>query len=171
MTTIWFTGLSGAGKSTIAELLVEQLRKESIQVALLDGDIVRKTISKDLGYTKEDRDKHITRVADICALLTSDHILSIACVISPTKAIREYARNQIKKFVEVYIKCPIEICEERDVKGHYKKFRSGEIKDFVGLNVPYEAPEQPEITIDTHNTTPQQAAEQLRQALKDKGIC
>lgn len=147
--TIWFTGLSGSGKTTIANGVVKKIRKKNIPIILLDGDVVRKTFSRDLGYTKEERDKHITRVADICHLITTNGVLNIACVLSPTKKIRSYARDLIKNFVEVYIKCPILICEERDVKGYYNLARSGVVKEFVGITIRYEDPVSPEIIVET----------------------
>ena len=167
-TTIWFTGLSGSGKTTIANELVKKLRSKDISVVLLDGDIVRKTISRDCGYTKEERDKHITRVADICNIITLNGVLNIACVVSPTREIRRYARDYIKSFVEVYVKCPISVCKERDPKGHYKKVESGEIKDFVGINVPYDEPENPEVVIETDKLNLEESVGKLLSYLEKK---
>lgn len=168
--TIWFTGLSSSGKTTIANALVKKLHANNIPVILLDGDIVRKTLSRDLGYTKDERDKHITRVADVCHLITSNGVLNIACVVSPTKKIRSYARNLIKNFVEVYIKCPISVCEKRDAKGYYKKVKSGEIKDFVGINIKYEEPKSPEIILDTEKETIEESTDKLYEYLTKKKI-
>ncbi|MBI2575873.1 adenylyl-sulfate kinase [Candidatus Woesearchaeota archaeon] len=165
--TIWFTGLSGSGKSTLAAMLAEEMRKRKLPVVLLDGDEVRKTLSRDLGYTKEERDTHITRVADVAHLITGNNVYAIACVIAPTKKIREYARAQIKNFVEVYCECPLEKCEERDVKGHYKSARKGVIKDFVGISVPYEKPDNPEITIPTADMSPEESLHHLLNSLED----
>ena len=147
--TIWFTGLSGSGKTTIAEELAKVLRENHVDVVLLDGDIVRQNLSKDLGYTKEERDIHITRVANVCYLIGTNDVLNIACVLSPTRKIRRYARNKIKNFIEVYVKCHIETCIKRDVKGHYKKAKEGKLKNFVGIDIQYEEPEKPEIIINT----------------------
>jgi len=168
--TIWFTGLSSSGKTTIANVLVKKLHANNIPVILLDGDIVRKTLSRDLGYTKDERDKHITRVADVCHLITSNGVLNIACVVSPTEKIRTYARNLIKDFIEVYIKCSISVCKKRDVKGHYKKAESGEIKDFVGINIKYEEPKSPEITLDTEKETINESVNKLYKYLENKKI-
>ena len=147
--TIWFTGLSSSGKTTIANEVASNLRFMDISVVVLDGDKVRDKISSDLGYTKEERDKHIIRVADICRLITDNDVLNIACVISPTRKIREYARNNISNFSEVYIKCSLKECQKRDAKGYYKMYKEGNIKDFVGMNVPYEEPLNPELVLDT----------------------
>jgi len=147
--TIWFTGISGSGKTTIANEFAKRIRAQGRKIVILDGDTIRKNLSADLGYTKEERDKHITRVANVCGLITANGILNIACVISPTKEIRDYARNHIKNFVEVYIRCSINTCRERDVKGLYKKVDSGEITEFVGISIPYEEPENPELILDT----------------------
>jgi len=168
--TIWFTGISGSGKTTIANELVKILRKRSIPVVLLDGDIVRKTLSHDLGYSKEDRDKHITRVADVSHLVNMNGILTIACVLSPTRKIRRYARKLISNFIEVYIKCPYEVCEQRDIKGYYKQVREGKIKHFVGYNIPYEEPENPEIVLQTNKETITESVQNLLCYLKDNKI-
>lgn len=168
--TIWFTGLSGSGKTTIANELVKKLRNNGIPVVLLDGDVVRETLSRDIEYTKEERDKHITRVADVCYLITLNGVLNIACVVSPTEKIRRYARNLIKNFVEVYVKCPISVCEKRDAKGHYKKVRSGEIKDFVGINIKYEEPKSPDIILNTDKETIEDSVNKLFKYLEDHKI-
>ena len=168
--TLWFTGLSGSGKSTIAEGLARKLRMIDISVVLLDGDEVRKTLSSDLGYTKEERDFHITRVANVSYLITKNDVICIACVISPTKKIRDFARKTINNFIEVYTKCPISVCMKRDVKGHYQKVKNGEIKDFVGINVPYEEPEKPEIILDTDKESVNESIDRLLQYLELEGI-
>ena len=170
--TIWFTGLSGSGKTTIADLLAKKLRSKGMSLVVLDGDIVRKTISSDLGYTKEERDKHITRVAQACELITKNGVINLACVISPTKKIRKYASSIIGKdnFLEVYVKCPIEICEKRDVKGHYKKVRSGEIEHFVGINVPYEEPENPSLVLETKKESIEESTNKIIKLLEEKGF-
>ena len=164
---IWFTGLSSSGKTTLAYELMKLIDSP---IVLLDGDIVRKTLSKDLGYKKEERDKHITRVADVCQLITDNDVLNIACVVSPTKKIRNYARNSIQNFVEVYIKCPVEVCEKRDVKGYYKKVRDGELKNFVGIDIKYEEPKSPELVLETSKETIQQSVDKLFKYLKCKNI-
>ena len=168
--TIWFTGISGSGKTTIANELVKIFRERDIPVVLLDGDIVRKTLSHDLGYSKQDRDKHITRVADVCHLINQNEILTIACVLSPTREIRRYARNLIKNFVEVYIKCPYSVCEQRDVKGYYTQAKLGKIKNFVGLDISYEEPEKPEIILETDKETIKECVNKLITYLEENQI-
>ena len=170
MTTIWFTGLSGSGKSTIAEEVANQLRQRNIELVILDGDQVRKSLSKDLGYSIEDRNKHITRIADMCSLITKNNVLNIACVLSPTKKIRDYAREVIPNIVQVYIKCNIEECKKRDPKGHYEKVAKGELKEFVGIDLPYEEPQSPDLTIETDTQSLHQSAETLINFLEEKGI-
>lgn len=168
--TIWFTGLSGSGKTTVANELVKRLRVKNVPIVLLDGDVIRKTLSSDLGYTKNERDKHITRVANVCHIITLNCVLNVACVISPTEEIRQYAKDLIKDFVEVYIKCPIEICNKRDVKGHYKKVNEGEIKDFVGVTIAYEEPENPDVVLETDKETVEESVDKLMKYLEAKGI-
>jgi len=168
--TIWFTGLSGSGKTTIANRLSEILRSRGINLVLLDGDIVRKTLSKDLGYTKEERDENITRVVHACQLITKNGVLNLACVISPTKKIRDYARSLIKNLIEIYVKCPIEICEKRDAKGYYAKVRSGEMDHFVGINIPYEEPDNPELILNTNKETVEESVNKLLRELENRKI-
>tara|TARA_Y100000310_G_scaffold289106_1_gene315259 strand:+ start:59 stop:580 length:522 start_codon:yes stop_codon:yes gene_type:complete len=168
--TIWFTGLSGSGKTTIAQKAAEKIRQLGNQIVILDGDEVRKSLSKDLGYSIEDRNKHITRVADVCSLITKYGVLNIACVVSPTKKIRDYAKSVIPNIIQVYIKCDIEECKNRDPKGHYQKVAAGEIKDFVGIDLPYEEPEDPDLIIETDKETADQSVHKLLETLKQKEI-
>lgn len=167
--TIWFTGLSGSGKTTIANELAKHIR-ERREVVVVDGDDARKWISYDLGYSKYARDKHIARVAGVCYILTSNDVMNIGCVISPTKKVRRYARSLIKQFSEIYIDCPLEICEQRDVKGHYKKVREGTIKQFVGFNVPYQIPEHPELVVHTNKELIKESVEKIILYLEKKGL-
>jgi len=166
--TFWFTGLSSSGKTTIATKVKERLNDQNIPVILLDGDVVRKHISSDLGYTKSERDQHIKRVADICELITNNGVINIACVISPTKEIREYARKRIKNFSEIYVKCSLETCKKRDVKGYYKRYEQGFLNNFVGLNIPYEEPEDPELTLDTEKNSIEYCVEKLLLHIKEE---
>ncbi len=147
--TIWFTGLSGAGKSTVSERVYAQLKQAGAKVELLDGDVVRTHLSKGLGFSKEDRDINVRRIGFVCELLSRNGVIAIAAAISPYRAVREEVRSMIPNFVEVYVHCPIEVLAERDVKGLYKKALAGEIASFTGVSDPYEAPANPEISIDS----------------------
>ena len=149
---IWLTGLPASGKTTIAKALYPKLKESGFKVELLDGDIVRKELSPELGFTKRDREMHARRVVYLSKLLSRNGIISIVCLISPYREFRRYARNEINinnNFYEVYVKCSLETCIKRDPKGLYKKALSGEIKDLTGLQDPYEEPENPEIIVDT----------------------
>lgn len=148
---IWLTGLSGAGKSTIAERLNEQILRKGYFTKMFDGDVMRTGLNSDLGFSIEDRQENIRRIAEAAKLFVDSGLIVICSFISPTRDIRNLARNIIgdDRFVEVYINCPIEVCELRDVKGLYKKYRAGLIKNFTGFDSIYEAPENPEIEIRT----------------------
>lgn len=159
--TIWLTGLSGAGKSTISEHLVPLLRQYTHRVEVLDGDVVRTNLSKGLGFSKEDRDTNIRRIGFVCHLLTRNDTLVISAAISPYKSVRNENRRLIKSFLEVYVSASLETCIERDVKGLYEKALAGEIKSFTGVSDPYEAPDNPEVICDTESETPQQSAEKI----------
>jgi adenylylsulfate kinase len=162
--TVWFTGLSGAGKSTIAELLYHELRARDMKVEILDGDMVRQNLSKGLGFSKEDRDTNILRIGFVADLLTRNGVATICCPISPYRETRDQVRKEIGDFVEVYVYATVdEIAEHRDPKGLYKKARAGEIKNFTGVDDPYEPPENPELTLDTMVEEP---AESLRRVLE-----
>ncbi|MFL0195267.1 adenylyl-sulfate kinase [Clostridium sp. WILCCON 0269] len=148
---IWFTGLSGSGKSTLASALESKLYCMGKLTYLLDGDNLRHGLNSDLAFTKEDRVENIRRVSEVCKLFVDAGIITIATFVSPFKEDREKVRKLLgKDFVEVYINCPIEVCEKRDPKGIYKKARIGEIKNFTGIDSPYEIPDNPELTIPTH---------------------
>jgi adenylylsulfate kinase len=153
---IWLTGLPGSGKTTIAKALHPRLKELGFKVELLDGDIVRKELSPELGFTKQDREIHARRVVYLSKLLSRNGIISIVCLISPYREFRRYARSETNinnNFYEVYVKCSLETCIRRDPKGLYKKALSGEIKDLTGLQDPYEEPENPEIIVDTERQT------------------
>lgn len=167
--TIWFTGLSGAGKSTIAQLVRGALKERGIKVELLDGDVVRTNLSKGLGFSKEDRDTNIRRIAFVCSLLTRNNVGAIAAAISPYRAIRNEARELIGNFVEVFVDAPLEVCEQRDIKGLYAKARRGEIKQFTGIDDPYEAPENAEVVCFTAEETPDESAAKVLQKLDELG--
>jgi adenylyl-sulfate kinase len=155
--TLWFTGLSGAGKSTISTRVKEQLRERGLRVELLDGDVVRTNLSRGLGFSKEDRDENVRRVGFVCQLLSRNGVAAIAAFISPYREIRDELRRKIDNFVEVYVECPLETLIERDVKGLYKKAVAGEIANFTGVSDPYEPPLNAEVVVRTSQETPEQS--------------
>lgn len=151
--TLWLTGLSGAGKTTIAIALEAALRERGIRIERLDGDTVREGLTRDLGFSKEDRDKNIERVTFVAKLLSRNEVGVIASFISPYRAARDKVRQEATNFIEVFVDCPLDVCAARDVKGMYAKAFAGQIKNFTGVDDPYEAPEQPEITVHTDRET------------------
>jgi adenylyl-sulfate kinase len=170
--TVWFTGLSGSGKSTIAEMLFHELRARGLKTEILDGDEVRKNLSKGLGFSKEDRDTNIMRIGFVANLLTRNGVATICCPISPYKETRDACRDMIGEFVEVYVHATVdEIAANRDPKGLYKKALAGEIKEFTGVSpdAPYEAPEHPEIRVDTMSQSPEESLEYVLGCLKELG--
>ena len=167
--TIWFTGLSGAGKTTIAEKLVQVLRERGRNVEMLDGDVVRTNLSKGLGFNKEDRDINIRRIGFVCNLLARNGVVAIASAISPYRAIRDEIRATHSDFVEVYVRCSIEKLTERDVKGLYAKALSGEIKEFTGISDPYEEPFKPEVLLDSETETEEESLANLVVKLEELG--
>jgi adenylylsulfate kinase len=160
--TLWFTGLSGAGKTTISHQLEKELRSRGSKLEILDGDIVRENLSKGLGFSKEDRDTNVRRIAFVADLLSRNGVPVITAAISPYKEIRDEARELMgDRFVEVFVKASVDTCAERDVKGLYEKAFKGEIKEFTGVSDPYEEPENPEFVCDTENETPEEWAPKL----------
>jgi len=149
---IWLTGLSGSGKSTIAEGIIEYLSKNGTRVEHLDGDVMRK-IFPQTGFSKEERDQHIRRVGYLAAMLEKHDVTVVASFISPYREARDFVRSLCRNFIEIYVSTPLEVCEQRDPKGLYAKARRGEIKEFTGIDDPYEAPENPELIIDTTDQT------------------
>ncbi len=169
--TLWFTGLSGSGKSTISELLVEEFKRRGMKIEVLDGDIVRENLSKGLGFSKEDRDTNIRRIAFVADLLSRNGVPVITAAISPYREIREEARDLMDgRMIEVYVKASVEECERRDVKGLYAKARAGEIKEFTGVSDPYEPPENAEVTVDTENQSPEESARQILEYLEEREL-
>lgn len=169
--TLWFTGLSGSGKTTIADALVPVLRARGLKVERLDGDIVRKSLTRDLGFSAEDRYLNIERVAFVAKLLTRNGVAVLATFISPYIDMRENARKEIGNFIEVYVKCSIDGCIKRDPKGMYKKALAGEIKDFTGIHdsAPFEEPVNPEIVLDTERFSVDQCVQQVVDKLVELG--
>lgn len=167
--TLWFTGLSGAGKSTLARLVAAELEARGRNVEILDGDEVRLFLSQGLGFTKEDRDTNVKRIAYVAGLLTRHGAAVITAAISPYREAREWARRRIVDFVEVYVRCPLETCAERDVKGLYRKAFAGEIPHFTGVSDPYEPPIDPELIVETHRETPNESAAKVIHCLERLG--
>lgn len=143
--TVWFTGLSGAGKTTISQALAQQLRQSGYQVEVLDGDIIRENLSKDLGFSREDRCENVRRIGFVAQLLSRHGVIVLVSAISPYKSSREEVRQQIGDFIEVYVNAPLDLCEQRDVKGLYQRVRNGEIQHYTGIDDPYEPPQLPEV--------------------------
>src|SRR5256885_16825177 len=172
--TLWFTGLSGAGKSTLGNLVAEELRRRGHRVEILDGDEVRTNLSKGLGFSKEDRDTNIRRIGYVSRLLSRNGVGVITAAISPYRAIRDEVRRSIEAdgavFIEVYVKCPIEVLAERDVKGLYKKALAGEIKEFTGVSDPYEEPLAPEVIVETNIESVETSADRIIRELELRGL-
>jgi adenylylsulfate kinase len=169
--TLWFTGLSGSGKTTITELVVDELQARGSAIEVLDGDVVRQHLSKGLGFSKEDRDTNIRRVAFVADLLSRNGVPVITAAISPYREIRDEARAQMDgRFIEAYVKASVEECERRDVKGLYAKARSGEIKEFTGVSDPYEPPENPDVVLETEDETPEESAQRIIAYLEERKL-
>lgn len=161
--TIWLTGLPSSGKSTIAKYLARKFKRQHIPVVVLDGDIIRKHLWNDLGFTKKDRIVNLKRVIFLAKLLTRSNIVVITAFVSPYTFIRRYARRQLKNFIEVYVSCPLDVCRSRDVKGLYKKAQSGAVKNFTGISHPYEKPVHPEVIVQTDKLSVSQCANTIVQ--------
>jgi adenylyl-sulfate kinase len=168
--TLWFTGMSGTGKSTLSKLVGQRLREAGARVEVLDGDVIRTQLCRGLGFTKEDREENIRRIGFVCELLSRNNVVAIAAAISPYRAGRDELHARIPNFVEIYMKCPVEVLIERDVKGLYKKALAGEIPCFTGISDPYEPPLTPEIIVDSSRETPEEGAEKILHHLQRLGI-
>lgn len=164
--TVWFTGLSGAGKTTIRMVVERQLRQMGLAVEVLDGDIVRQNLTKGLGFSKEDRDENIRRIGFVSHLLSRNGVIVLVSAISPYRTTRDEVRTKIGEFVEVYVNASLEVCEQRDVKGLYRKARAGEIKQFTGIDDPYEAPLHPEVECRTDQETVEESAAKVMKFLE-----
>jgi adenylylsulfate kinase len=167
--TLWFTGLSGAGKTTIADIVERELRERGTRVEVLDGDIVRTNLSKGLGFSREDRITNVLRIGFVANLLTRNGVGVVVSAISPYKESRDQVRRRIIDFIEVFVDAPLEVCAERDVKGLYKKAYSGEIPQFTGVSDPYEAPAAPELTLKTAEESPRESAQRVIERLEFLG--
>jgi adenylyl-sulfate kinase len=168
--TLWFTGLSGAGKTTLARLVETELSARGHKVEVLDGDVIRTNLSKGLGFSKEDRDTNIRRIGFVCNLLTRNDVVAIAAAISPYREVRDELRRDIGSFVEVYVRCPLAVLAERDVKGLYKKALAGEIKNFTGVDDPYESPLAAEVVVETDIESPEESAARIVARLEELSL-
>ncbi len=167
--TLWFTGMSGAGKSTLAQAVAEELSRRGHRVEVLDGDEVRTNLSKGLGFSKEDRDTNIRRIGYVCKLLARNGVIAISAAISPYREVRNEVRRQHERFVEVFVKCPLDTLVERDVKGLYKKALAGEIPNFTGVSDPYEEPLSPELVVESHVESVDESLARLLRTLESLG--
>lgn len=167
---VWFTGLSQSGKSTVADGVYEVLKNRGLRVERLDGDIVRQSLTRDLGFSKEDRDKNIERVGFVAKLLSRNSVIVLASFISPYRHHRDGVRKEVDNFIEVFCNCPLEICEKRDGKGQYEKARRGEIQNFTGISDPYEEPENPDVELRTHELSIKECIDEIIDHLKKRLI-
>ena len=169
--TLWFTGLSGAGKTTISRLVAEELQARGSRLEILDGDVVRENLSKGLGFSKEDRDTNIRRISFVADLLSRNGVPVITAAISPYREIRAEARELMgDRFIEVFVKASVEVCAERDAKGLYEKAFKGEIKEFTGVSDPYEEPLDPELVLETENQSPEESAGRVLSLLEERQL-
>jgi adenylyl-sulfate kinase len=166
---LWFTGLSGSGKTTLAKEIEGELRRRGLKVERLDGDIVRQSLTRDLGFSKKDRDKNIERVTFVAKLLSRNDVAVLASFISPYRAVRHNVRQETTNFIEVFVEVPLEEAIQRDVKGMYKKAINGEIKNFTGISDPYEEPLEPEIHVPTHLETVHESVQRVLTFLEQHG--
>jgi adenylylsulfate kinase len=167
--TVWFTGLPCSGKSTLARLLHRKLKGAQIGSEILDGDEVRQRLTKGLGFSKEDRIENVRRVAYVAKLLTRNGVIAIAALISPYRAVRDEIKQDIGRCLEVFVDCPVEVCKDRDVKGMYKKAMTGEIKQFTGVDDPYEIPLHPDLLLSTSTEPPQVSLSRVLKFLSEGG--
>jgi adenylyl-sulfate kinase len=168
--TLWFTGLSGSGKSTISQAVFDRLRAAGRRVELLDGDVVRTNLSQGLGFTKGDRDINVRRIGFVCELLSRNGVIAVVAAISPYRAAREEVRARIGNFVEVFVECPLSVLAERDVKGLYKQAMAGLIPHFTGVSDPYEPPANPDLWIRSDRETVEHSVEHVWTMLKDRNL-
>jgi adenylyl-sulfate kinase len=168
--TLWLTGMSGAGKSTIAEQLMAAFHAEQAKVELLDGDIVRTNLSQGLGFSEEDRNTNVRRIGFVCELLSRNGVIVVVAAISPYRAAREEVKAKIENFVEVYVECPVEVLKSRDVKGLYKKALAGELANFTGISDPYEPPENPEVVVHSDTETVSESVDKIWRELERREL-
>ncbi len=168
--TVWLTGLPCSGKSTLARQLARRFLRRGRKVEVLDGDLVRQSLSYGLGFSREDRDRNIQRVAFVANLLARNDVIVIVAVVSPYRAARAAARRTLQRFFEVHVDCPISECERRDVKGMYKRARAGELSGFTGVDDPYEVPLEPELSVSTNLQSSEESAARIEAALVESGL-
>jgi adenylyl-sulfate kinase len=172
--TLWLTGLSGAGKTTLSEVLATELRSRGVRIEILDGDEVRTNLSKGLGFSKEDRDTNIRRIGYVCRLLSRNSVGTLSAAISPYSAVRDEVRAAVEsdgvEFIEVFVKCPISVLAERDVKGLYKKALAGELKGFTGVSDPYEEPRAPDVVVETDRESIDFSSDKILRELERRGL-
>lgn len=167
--TLWFTGLPCSGKSSIADAVAEELRRRGLKTERLDGDLIRKHLWKELGFSKKDRDENIRRAAFLAQLLTRNGIAVLTSFISPYRELRDYARQEIGDFVEIYVRCPVEVCIQRDTRGMYKKALAGEIPEFTGVSDPYEEPLNPELIIESDKESLEESVARVTAKIRELG--
>jgi adenylylsulfate kinase len=167
--TIWFTGLPCSGKSTISQLVFDQLRRTGVKAELFDGDAVRQNLTRGLGFSKEDRDENIRRIGYMCQVLTRNGVIAIAAAISPYRAVRGELRSLITPFIEIYVNCPLEVCKQRDSKGMYKRALAGQLANFTGVSDPYEEPLAPELVLYTNDERPEECSRRVLELIVNLG--
>ena len=168
--TLWFTGLSGSGKSTVSQHIFGRLRQAGRKVELLDGDVVRTNLSQGLGFEKADRDINVKRIGFVCELLSRNGVIAVVAAISPYREARAAVKRKIERFVEVYVECPVSVLAERDVKGLYKRALAGEVPYFTGVSDPYEAPEEPDLTLHSDKETAAESIERVWALLQNREL-
>lgn len=168
--TIWLTGMSGAGKTTLADSLAQRLRACQAKVEVLDGDLVRTSLCRGLGFSREDRDENIRRIGFVCELLSRNGVVAIAAAISPYRAARDAVRARIQDFIEIHLDCPLEVLMARDVKGLYRRALAGELPCFTGISDPYEPPLTPEVRIDTSQEAPDESVARVWTVLQNRDL-
>ncbi|MFX1413264.1 MAG: adenylyl-sulfate kinase [Promethearchaeota archaeon] len=167
--TLWFTGLPCSGKTVLADAVAKDLKNRGMKVERLDGDIVRKSLTRDLGFSEEDRNMNIERVTFVAKLLSRNGVAVLASFVSPYNKIRDYSRNEIGDYILVYVKCSLEVCEQRDVKGMFAKARAGQIKDFTGIDHPFEVPNHADIIVETDKQTVEESKKIILDELNKMG--
>ncbi|NDJ11575.1 MAG: adenylyl-sulfate kinase [Acidobacteriia bacterium] len=168
--TLWLTGMSGAGKSTVSDMLMDRFRAAGAKVELLDGDVVRTNLSQGLGFSREDRDTNVRRIGFVAELLSRNGVIAVVAAISPYRATREEVKAKIASFVEVFVDCPLEVLAARDVKGLYKKALAGEVGNFTGISDPYEAPLNPDVVVRSDRETVEVSVDRVWQELIHRGL-